>query len=166
MLDKIIQDVVSQFSKPEIVSISAELQVDAAGKSSIVLIEELVSKIRQLLEKEDVELSDIAYEFAETAEVIDEEGNVLEAKVKQETVEAVKKDEPECYKYAAANPADPSCKKCRMLELCKTRRIARRPKCFGNPKLYDPKDVECEKCLENIDGFCPEFIRENKEHGA
>ena len=155
MLDKVIQDVVSQFSKPEIVSISAELEVDATGKSSIVLIEELISKIRQLLEKEDVELSDIAYEFAETAEVIDEKGNVLESKQEEPKPETVApRDEPECYKYAAANPADPSCKKCRVLVECQARRILRRPKCFGNPKLYNYKDVECERCLENIDGFC------------
>jgi hypothetical protein len=155
MVEDNIKDVVSQFSKPEIISIAEELQVDATGKSSIVLIEELIIKIKHLLEEEDVELSDLAYEFAETAEVIDEEGNALESEKPKEVVkDVIPANAPECYIYAAANPADPSCKKCRVLVECQARRILRRPKCFGNPKLYNSKDVECERCLENIDGFC------------
>jgi len=161
-MDKIIADVVSQFSKPEIVSISAELEVDATGKSSIVLIEECIKKIKHLLENEEVDLSDLSFEFAITAEIIDENGNELEGKeIKQETIETnVPANAPECYTYAAANVADPSCKKCRVLVECQARRITRRPKCFGNPKLYNPKDVECEHCLENIDNFCGNAIKE------
>jgi len=161
-MDKIITDVVSQFNKTEIVSISTELQVDATGKSSIVLIKECIKKIKHLLENEEVDLSDLSFEFAIVAEIIDENGNELEGKeIKQEAIETnVPANAPECYTYAAANPADPSCKKCRVLVDCQARRIARRPKCFGNPKLYNPKDVECERCLENIDNFCGNAIRE------
>jgi len=161
-VDKVITDIVSQYSKPEIVSIAKELDVDATGKSSVVLAEELIRKIRSMLEKEeDVEFSDDVFEFAETAEIIDAEGNVLDAKeeVKPEPVVSIKY--PECFVYAAANPADPSCKKCRVLSECSTKRIQQRPKCFGNPKVYDPKSPECEVCLENIDGFCPNKIKEH-----
>ena len=161
-MENVVRDVISQFSKPEIVSISKELQVDATGKSSIVLIEECIKKIKHLLENEEVDLSDLSFEFAITAEIIDENGNELEGKeIKQETIETnVPANAPECYTYAAANVADPSCKKCRVLVECQARRITRRPKCFGNPKLYNPKDVECEHCLENIDNFCGNAIKE------
>jgi len=161
-MENVVRDVISQFSKPEIVSISKELQVDATGKSSIVLVEECIKKIKHLLENEEVDLSDLSFEFAVTAEIIDENGNELEDKeIEQEAIETnIPENAPECYTYAAANPADPSCKKCRVLIDCQARRITRRPKCFGNPKLYNPKDVECEHCLENIDNFCGNAIKE------
>lgn len=159
-MDNAIKDIVSQFSKPELLEIAEELRIKWDGESTVELSQKLSKQLRIMLEKEDVELSDLAFEFAETAEIIDVDGNVLDAKEEKKEEPVITIEKPECFIYSAANPADPSCKKCRVLEQCQKNRIANRPKCFGNPKLYDPKHPECERCLENIDNYCPQAVRE------
>jgi hypothetical protein len=160
MLDKTIQDIISQFSKRELLMIAGELLMDwENSKGAVLLAQALSDKLRIIVHSdEEEELSDLAYEFCIVSEIIDEDGNELEVKeVKPETPPTKL---PECFVYSAANPADPSCKKCRVLEQCKESRIKNRPKCFGNKKLFKPDSPECSACLEFVDNFCPQAIKD------
>jgi hypothetical protein len=157
-MEKAVRDVISQFEKPELLEVAKEfgLEIDPRERSVEITIK-AISKLRKLIDDEDFELSDIAWEFAIAAEVIDENGNVLEVK-EQETKKELEPlpanvKLPECYQIAAANMKDPSCKKCRAFAHCERRRIELRPECFGT-KMYDPNNVDCQACIEFVEGFC------------
>lgn len=141
-----INDVLSQFSKKEIMSVAKELGLDAQpDDQKVQLVNEIVRLGTRLSNdpNSDVDISELAVSMLVTAEVIDEEGNPL---VKEEDDSDVELPEnlPECWGYA--DDKDPACGKCIVMKQCMKLRISRRPQCFG--ELFSVHAPECIACLE------------------
>lgn len=135
-----IPDVVRQFKKVELAQVADEIGLKYdPSKSAKELAEALTNKLYSIATDDniDMELSDLAYEVAITAEIIDEEGELIE--------EVVKVERKACFGFA--DVLDPNCKICPQLEDCKIERVRIRPACFGTAKR-DEKNPECRICIE------------------
>jgi len=161
-MSNIIKDIVSQFTKRELHQIGEEFGMRFSSDTrSSVIVPQLVSQATTLLaDGKDHEFDDLAFEFLQVAELIGEEGDLL-AEGKEagsnETLEELKAL-LECYTFA--DKRDPSCIKCKVFESCMTERLMRRPKCFGNPGIYDSSNEECQLCLEFVE--CGNIIKKEK----
>lgn len=51
---------------------------------------------------------------------------------------------PQCFSLAELR--DPSCRKCKVLQMCLQSRVSKRPSCFG--VLWDATDPQCLACIE------------------
>lgn len=137
-----INDVVGQVSKLELADVANEIKLKFDPSASAKdLAKKVCERLNEIARDDsvDIELSELAYEVAITAEIITPDGDLInESEVKVEL--------KACFGFAD-DDADPSCKKCRLLADCKIERIRIRPKCFGTSKR-DEHDPECRVCLE------------------
>jgi hypothetical protein len=60
---------------------------------------------------------------------------------------------PQCFSFHSEK--DPACRKCKVIEACKVKRLEILPECFG--KAFDKNDDNCKVCIENI--HCRELIK-------
>lgn len=142
----IIKDVIDQFKKAEVAKVADEIGVKYDPSLSREALAQLtVDNLRKIAldETSDVELSDLAYELAITAEIIDQEGTLLEGAEQEQTKNG--KPIPACFGFE--DDTDPSCQKCPWIEECKVERVKIRPKCFGTSRR-DVNSPECRMCLE------------------
>lgn len=91
--------------------------------------------------------SDLMYDFLVNTGFVEEEEDEQSEEIVEEPIK-----KPECF--SLADDRDPSCRKCKVLEMCKVKRIQSRPKCFG--VLWDPNEVECKVCIEF--NFCKQAL--------
>lgn len=143
----------SQFTKPEILKIAEELEIDVNPSLGTARILEIV--IRDIEANGVPELddcSDLLGEFLVTAEYIDETGALIskqDTSEVEEEADEVEIDEsrlPPCF--SKADPRDPACMRCAVFDACMVSRIANRPPCFGT---FLATDDQCRICLEAAD---------------
>ena len=155
MTKDLAKDIYSQFSKKELIAVAQELEIKVAGSETT---RSLAAVILKDLEENGIpenigDISETLVELLQTAEFIDEEGNILEGEeesVAGPVVPDVKVEEvveiPDWICFSYADPRDPACNKCKLYDPCWNRRVALRPECFG--KRYLASDAECQACIE------------------
>lgn len=162
---KLLRQLLGDFEKKELISIAEELGLTVSKK---VRAPTVIKKVFQDLDENGVpeldDCSDELYEFLVAAEVIDEEGNIIEkggtlteTESKDEDSDEEEIRRPECFGFA--DKRDPACKKCSIYENCLMARVASRPSCFA--VMFDLNSEECDVCLEGA--HCREQQEENKE---
>lgn len=151
-----VNDLISQFDKDEILKVAGELGLlFKIGDRSSVLMEMILKDIDENGVPDTGECSDLMFEFLVNAEIVDEDGKIIEEVVsgdKTEEPAMLEQEVPECYSYA--DERDPACNRCKLMIDCMKVRISNRPECFG--RLFDRNAEECKVCLEAP--FCMKVI--------
>ena len=150
MSEEIIRDIYSELDKKQILKIAEDLEIPNISPSDrvAVVIETILSdvEINGIPMTED--MSEDMMKFFVLARMIDEDGNLLGEETGQEKVEQELPEKlPDCF--GMADPSDPACKHCRVLNKCIEERKKRKPQCFG--KLYMQNADECQICIEQFE---------------
>lgn len=151
-MDSLAKDLVSDFSKKEILAIAEELDLEF---SSRVRSSEIVNSILEDMDENGIPVSDecseLLTEFLIAAEYIDDGGNVVEdggdedsKEGSDEKEEEMPAEPPPCFGFA--DERDPACKRCNAYSVCMEERLATRPECFG--RLFSAVAEECKVCIE------------------
>lgn len=140
MKDTVKKDVMSQFDKQELINIADELGLDGQGKRSIEIVILIDYDIKNNGLPEVSSCSDLLAEYLVAAEYCDENGDEIKEVTSKDTEDV---SMPECF--GLADERDPSCQRCKVLELCKKERIRTRPPCYGT---WVKNDDQCTICIE------------------
>jgi hypothetical protein len=160
MTDKTIQrELYAAITKTELISIARDLGLVVAPTDRGVIIIDMIledSAENGIPETED--MSPAMRKFYMTAKIIDKDGNILEEGEVEEPEEESKPEEPEEEKlpdcFGMVDEADPSCKRCKVVQRCKEQREKNLPECFG--KLFDRQANECQICI--VAGYCKDSM--------
>lgn len=156
--------ILKEFTKPELVKIANELEIDLPDKAtSTRLIININADLTENGIPEEDDCSDLLEDFLWVAGFIaDDEDDETEEEVEEEPVPEPVVEEsalPDCY--GCADERDPSCKRCKVFTGCMAERVSIREReleCFG--KLFDINAQECGHCLEA--GPCKIALRDVK----
>lgn len=158
-------DILKEFTKPELQKIADELEIETGNISSKKLIQLINADLTENGIPEEDDCSQLLEDYLYVAGFIDAGEEATESE--PEAVEPEPQPEPildeaelpDCYK--CADERDPSCKRCKVFDACMRERIAIREHelpCFG--KLFDINAEECSHCLEA--GPCKIALRDVK----
>jgi len=142
-MDKdLVREIAGQFSKPELLEVAKELDLESKSTDQARnIIRNIISDLDKQGIPDEEECSDLMYEFLVAAEFIE-----VEEEEEPDEVEPIKL--PECFGFE--DNKDPACGKCRVKDQCIKERTANRPECFG--LLFSKNAEECRVCLEA--SFC------------
>lgn len=148
---QINKDIVSQFTKAEIISIAEEfgLQPDKEDRTLAIIGSIFDDLAANGVPDTSGDTTGLVDPFLIVAEVFDDDGNQIDyIEQDEEEVEAEQIEQPECY--GLGDDRDASCRRCKLLEICTQVRIQNRPPCFG--QYFDASTEDCKICLEA--SFC------------
>lgn len=141
------------FSKPELLRIAKELDLDPGGLNTRQIVLKVVNDLEETGMPALDDCSDELFEFMLNIDMIDEDGAELEFSKPPELEEDFLEEDvliqedvrrPECFSFAEIR--DPACKKCVLFDSCSIARREARPKCFS--LRYSEKSEECRGCIE------------------
>lgn len=142
------------FTKPELIDIADELDLEVEGFNSRQIVLDIINDLDARGIPDTEECSDELFEFLLNINYISDTGEILE--ISKKTTEPVQYSEeiveetpevekPECFSFAEIR--DPACKRCILFDACSVARKKARPACFG--LRYEARSEECRLCIES-----------------
>ena len=146
-------DILSQFTKDELLEVATDFGIDANPSDQVINV---VKSIFIQLAQDGVpdSVTEIMADFLVAAEVLDEDYNQIDY-IEEDDEEVLPIKLPPCF--GIADDRDPNCQRCKLLDVCKAKRLDNRPPCYG--LAFDGNEDDCKICLEA--SFCKQEMESN-----